>query len=291
MSGLIKGIGKAFKAVLKVAKVVVPIALAIGAVVFTGGAALGLTLPTWGAAVASVFGTTGLGAIAAGAVTWAGYGAVLGAATSAITGKNVIKGMQVGALTGAVSGGILGGVASGSANFAQQIDPIGSLATGGTMQGGSAAAAGSDAAATTTAPAAAAPSAAPASTVDNSMAGNFGQGVGARGMVATGDTAVKAATSSTGGFWSGAAGPIVGNAIAGLGGGLAAPDPQATIDAYGANYGKPAPTQVAQAPATAQASTAVANPGGRTGAQLSPTQKGSWKWDSADGEFVFVPAT
>lgn len=111
MSGVLKGIGKVFKKVLKVAKVVLPIALAIGAVVFTGGAALGV-LPTFAGAIGGVVTSLGIGGAVGGALTGAivsaGFGSAIGGATAAATGKPILKGMQTGALTGAVTGGVMG---------------------------------------------------------------------------------------------------------------------------------------------------------------------------------------
>lgn len=104
-----KAVGKVFKAIKKI----LPVALAAGAVVFTAGAALG-ALPTWGAAVGSLvksMGATGLLAkTLTGAVTYAGYGAVTGGLTSALTGGKITKGMMMGALGGAITGGVLGGM-------------------------------------------------------------------------------------------------------------------------------------------------------------------------------------
>lgn len=117
MSGIVKGVKKAFKKVGKVAKKVAPIALAAGAAYFTGGAALGLagTAGGWGAAASSAvssLGATGtLGSVLTGAATQAGYGALAGAGISAVTGGNVSKGMRTGAMTGAVTGGVSGGMA------------------------------------------------------------------------------------------------------------------------------------------------------------------------------------
>ena len=114
MSGVIKSIGKAFKKVVKVVKVVAPIALAVGAVVMTGGAALGLT-PTFAAGIGSVVGGLGLSTTLTGALTGAvvsaGFGSAVGGATAAATGNNVLKGMQKGAAVGAVTGGVAGAVA------------------------------------------------------------------------------------------------------------------------------------------------------------------------------------
>lgn len=101
MSKLLKSIGKVFRKIVKaVKKFALPI-LAIGAIVLTGGAALGLALPSLG----SVAGSLGLGAIAP-AITAAGQGALFGAVGSAIQGKNILKGATAGFVTGGVMGGL-----------------------------------------------------------------------------------------------------------------------------------------------------------------------------------------
>lgn len=113
MSGVVESVTKVFKKVVDVVKKVLPAALAVGAVVFTGGAALGV-LPAWGTAVSGLVSQMGAGSllssVLSGAVTQAGYGALMGAATSALTGGNISKGLQMGALGGAVTGGVMGGL-------------------------------------------------------------------------------------------------------------------------------------------------------------------------------------
>lgn len=114
--GLFSGIKKAFKKVFKIVKKVAPIALMVGAIVFTGGAALGLAplgiAGGWGGAMAALtssIGMTGAGAsILTGALTHAGFGAAIGAAGAAVTGGNIIKGAGMGAAAGAVTGGLSG---------------------------------------------------------------------------------------------------------------------------------------------------------------------------------------
>lgn len=115
MSGLLKGIGKVFK---KLKKIALPV-LAIGAIALTGGAALGV-LP----ALSSTIGSLGLGTTLTGALTTAAQGATFGAVGSALMGKNPIKG----AVTGMAIGGGMGlasgllapaaGAATGSAGSA-----------------------------------------------------------------------------------------------------------------------------------------------------------------------------
>jgi hypothetical protein len=105
LSKVFSSIGKVFKKVLKVAVKVAPFALAAAAVVFTGGAALGI-LPTFSAAVGGVVSSLGLSAGVAGALTGAVTSAGFGAALGFVTGGK--KGLQKGALMGALTGGVLG---------------------------------------------------------------------------------------------------------------------------------------------------------------------------------------
>lgn len=117
MSGILKGIGKVFKKVGKVLKKVALPVLAIGAVVLTGGAALGL-LP----AVSSVVGGLGLSAglttALTGVVSGAGWGGIVGGIVGGK--KGFLKGAMMGGLTGGVlsATGALGATASGSASAA-----------------------------------------------------------------------------------------------------------------------------------------------------------------------------
>ncbi len=116
MSSLFKGVRKLFKKVLKVVKKLAPIILGVAAIVFTGGAALGLAgmAGGWGAAAATVGTTIGgsglLGTVLTGAITQAGTGALIGGAIAAATGGPISKGMMRGAAAGAVTGGVMGGV-------------------------------------------------------------------------------------------------------------------------------------------------------------------------------------
>lgn len=127
--GLFKKIGKAFKKVAKFALKVAPYVLLAGAAIFTGGAALGLPAFAggWGAAAASFTQTLGLsgtlGSVVTGAVTNAGYGALLGAGGAALTGQSITKGAQLGAAAGAVGGGISGFAAA-------PVPPAGDLSGG-----------------------------------------------------------------------------------------------------------------------------------------------------------------
>ena len=99
MSNPLKAIGKTFKKVWKATKKFVLPVLAIGAVVLTGGAALGI-LPALGA------GGLGLSAGLASVVSSAGVGGMLGGATAALMGKNVLKGITAGGVIGAATGGL-----------------------------------------------------------------------------------------------------------------------------------------------------------------------------------------
>jgi hypothetical protein len=281
MSGVLKAVGTVFKKVLKVAKVVLPIALAVGAIVFTGGAALGLALPTWGAAVASVFGTsTLLGSIATGAVVWAGYGAVAGAVVAGVSGKSVMKGLQTGAAVGAVAGGVLGGIAPGS------IDPIGNAIAGTSVTAPAGATAATAAAPITTTANAAAPTALSTPTVGAS-------GVGGATSSVVAPAATHGLVPATSSFWSGADGPIAGGAIAGVGSGLGqAGAAMANADAsqqeaarIAGNYALPAKDGGLL---TKSSPTVVANPGAP---MSTPNGPGRWKYDPVQQEFVFVPAT
>jgi hypothetical protein len=83
MSGLFKSIGKIFKKVVKVLKKVALPALAIAAVVVTGGAALGL-LPAI-AGLGGLAASLGASPLIAGVLSAAGTGATLGAITGFVT--------------------------------------------------------------------------------------------------------------------------------------------------------------------------------------------------------------
>ena len=130
MSGVVKSAKKVFKKVGKAVKKVLPIALGVGAVVFTAGAALGVGSMAggWGAAVGKLtsgIGMSGtLGNIVTGAVTQAGYGAAMGAATSAITGGDIGDGAFYGAAAGTATGGVSGALG-------WQTDPLANAFDGG----------------------------------------------------------------------------------------------------------------------------------------------------------------
>jgi len=115
MSGIVRGIGKVFKGVVKVVKKVALPALMIGAVVLTGGAALGV-LPALGTMVGSLGLSAGLSTVLTGAISTGAIGAVGGFLTGGMKGAK--KGFLMGALTGGALGaagaigpnGILGGL-------------------------------------------------------------------------------------------------------------------------------------------------------------------------------------
>lgn len=151
MSGLMKKIGKTFKKVVRVVKKIAPYALTAAAVVFTGGAALGLT-PTFGAAVGgltSSLGLTGaLGTAVTGAITNAGFGAAVG---GLVGGE---KGMKMGALAGAVSGGLMGPIGGAGAAASAGSTPVVGASQGAALLGAPGSALGSAGASAATAAAA-----------------------------------------------------------------------------------------------------------------------------------------
>lgn len=124
MSGVVKGIGKVFKKVIKNLPKIITSAIAVAAIYFTAGAALGVVgmAGGWGGAVAGL----NLGPVLGGAITSAGYGAAIGGVVSGVTGGDVMKGMQRGAATGAIAGGLTGAITgSGSA-----LDPLAETGAG-----------------------------------------------------------------------------------------------------------------------------------------------------------------
>lgn len=106
MSGVVKKIGKAFKSIVKVVKKIALPALAIGAVVLTGGAALGV-LPALGGA-GGLLASIGIKGALSTILVSAAKAATFGAIGAALTGGNIIKG----ATKGFVVGGVLGGVSA-----------------------------------------------------------------------------------------------------------------------------------------------------------------------------------
>lgn len=160
MSGAVKSVKKVFKKAVKSVKKVLPIALGVGAVVFTAGSALG-ALPSWGDAITSLTGTSTLGNILAGAVTQAGYGAAAGMGVAAVTGGSITKGAQYGSIAGAVTG-----AASGAAGL--PTDPFSKTQPPSPMPGTSQAMNYQTAAGTAGGPTVAAPAATAAGTATGS---------------------------------------------------------------------------------------------------------------------------
>lgn len=122
MSNPFKAIGKVFKAVGKFVMKVAPFALAAAAVIFTGGAALGI-LPTFSAAVGGLVSGLGLSAGLTGAITGAITSAGFGSALGFITGGT--KGMKKGFLMGALTGGIMGAVNPSTFGIVKSLDAAG----------------------------------------------------------------------------------------------------------------------------------------------------------------------
>lgn len=117
MSGVLTALTRVFiplsnisKKAMKIAKTVAPIALAAAAVIFTGGAALGLT-PTFAGAVGGLASSLGLSGTLAGALTGSIVSAGFGSAVGLLTGG--IKGAQKGLVGGLLTGGALGALSPG----------------------------------------------------------------------------------------------------------------------------------------------------------------------------------
>jgi hypothetical protein len=115
MSNPFKAIGKVFKKVVKVVKKIALPALMIGAVVLTGGAALG-ALPALGTILGSVGISGTLASVLGGAISMGAVGAVTGGLMGAVTGQGFMKGATTGFLGGALTGGIGGGIGLIGAN-------------------------------------------------------------------------------------------------------------------------------------------------------------------------------
>lgn len=126
MSGIIRGIKKAFKKVVRVVKKIALPVLAIGAVVLTGGAALGI-LPS----VGGLAGSLGLSPALAGVLSSAATGATIGAAGAALTGGNIIRGATSGLIAGGATAGIgaaFGAGGSAAASTGSQVAAAGANA-------------------------------------------------------------------------------------------------------------------------------------------------------------------
>ncbi|WP_226018404.1 hypothetical protein [Novosphingobium sp. FKTRR1] len=131
MSGVFKAIGKAFKSVVNVAKKIALPALAIGAAVLTGGAALGVFGP-------GVFASLGLSQGMTAVLATAGKSALTGALLSTATGGDPIKGATAGFVTGGVLGaaGSVLGTAGKAASTAAQAGQTAASTTGTTAATG-----------------------------------------------------------------------------------------------------------------------------------------------------------
>jgi len=283
MSGVIKGVVKVFKKVVKVVIKVLPYILAAAAIIYTGGAALGL-VAGWGATAATVTAslglsaTSGLGVILTGAITSAGYGAAIGGVGSVLMGGDFGDGATAGALTGALTGG-----------FASALGGAGGLPAAGKVS--SVAKNGASLAGTTTAGV------------------STGVSVGAKnGLLQGAQSAANTAASSSGSVFSGATdalgkvwnavndSPIAGQLISGLGKGLLASassedEAEALLardreraDRIAANYGEPGTGLLSSAGQLA-----------RLPADQYPTpqqrwdQPGEYVFDRQAGRIVFQP--
>lgn len=284
MSGVVKGVKKVFKKVVKTAKKILPAALGIGALVFTGGAAMGV-LPSWGTAITnltqSLGGESTLTNVLAGAVTQAGYGAVLGAGTAALTGGDIGEGAGVGAAVGAVSGGVMGGMGF-------ETDPLRDLGR---------------------------PSDAPVPGVANGPPTNLlpsqaGQGVGPMGTpgvpaspagVTTGPLMTQGAPAGEPGLlapngWVERNQELVGGAIKGLGSGLLA-----GLDDDDDSYARGYETRQAMIDRNyagagsgllAEGDTSYIAAGPQRPTPLDPMQApGFWQYDPSRGRIVYIPKT
>lgn len=139
MSGVLQGIGKVFGKVLKVAKKVAIPALMVGAVVLTGGAALGV-LPALGTMVGGLGLSAGLTSVLTGAISTGAIGAVGGFLTGGM--KGATKGFLLGAATGGVLGGLgvigpNGMLGGGQAAAAKDIASSAAKSAGGLLQNSS----------------------------------------------------------------------------------------------------------------------------------------------------------
>lgn len=115
MSGVFKKIGKVFKKVVKVVKKVAIPALMVGAVVLTGGAAIG-ALPAIGTVLGKLAISGTLASVLGGAISMGAVGAVTSGAMAGLSGGSIWKGMKKGFVTGAVTGGVMGGLGMISPN-------------------------------------------------------------------------------------------------------------------------------------------------------------------------------
>ena len=105
--------------------------LAVGAVVLTGGAALGV-LPALGGAGGLLAGI-GISGPLAGIMTSAASAATMGAVTSGLTGGNIVKGATTGLVVGGLAGGL--GAAAGGLGSKAAAAAGGSGSAGGSITG------------------------------------------------------------------------------------------------------------------------------------------------------------
>ena len=115
-----KSASKIVKKVAKVVKKAAPYLVLAAAIYFTAGAALGAGALGatgglgWATGVKAMVAKMGMSGAAASmlttSVTYAGYGAVTGVATSLVTGGDPMEGLKKGAIGGAITGGVMGGV-------------------------------------------------------------------------------------------------------------------------------------------------------------------------------------
>jgi hypothetical protein len=298
MSGILNAIGKVFKSVVKVVKKIALPALAIGAVVLTGGAALG-ALP----AVSSVIGglglSSGVSAALTSAVTSAATGAGIGALGAAVTGKNILSGAAAGAGVGALSGGLLGtGGLFGAKVASAAADPLSisgaAAANDAALSGlpgfGGAVGAGTGSVASTVAAQAAGaiPTIAPVAPAAAAAPGAAQIGAAATRGGLLGNLG-RSLTSPT----------VIGQVIAGVGSGIgqatavkdAAKAAQAERDAISSNYGV---TNGTYSGGGLLRTSSLSDGSNRP----TPTQRfdprtygGQYQYDQTQGRVVFVPNT
>jgi hypothetical protein len=211
MSGVVSGISKVFTSVGSAAARVGQAVMGVGRAVFTAGAATGAGPMGAGGFTSVLQNLTGsgvLGNMLTGAITQAGYGALLGGAIGAITGQGFGKGALIGGLGGAVTGGLggLAGAAGVDTGIVTGSTPTGMASTGSTAPG--------------------------PSSIPGLPDANFNARVGGPpvnlpvtppGMAvpaAGGGWGGAAAGGGGGGFWNFLQSPTGGNLIAGLGQGL-----------------------------------------------------------------------
>lgn len=229
MSGIVSGITKVFTTVGTAVARVGRAVLGVGATTFTAGAASGAGSMASGGLSGIISRFTGggvLGNVLTGALTQAGYGALIGGAASALTGGSFAKGALMGAAGGALSGGLMGAAGLNA-------DPLTrgfGMPTGGNVPGvtSGVTSGATPSGAMPTGVSAQAPTTVPTTTGAGSS-GMSGGWAAANGMGSTIPAVAQAAAPaalSGGGLFSGGLGqfinsPMGGNLISGLGQGLA----------------------------------------------------------------------